>query len=94
MRRGLSAQIRQGRFNVLLTTYEYVMKDKATLAKVWIEYTYLLNFMGENFCQAQLPLFTETFHGTYFQKYSKGRHILYAIVNTREKKFVNENFCQ
>ena len=34
MRRGLSAQIRQGRFNVLLTTYEYVMKDKATLAKV------------------------------------------------------------
>lgn len=26
--------IRQGRFNVLLTTYEYVIKDKATLAKV------------------------------------------------------------
>jgi SNF2 family DNA or RNA helicase len=32
--RSLSAQIRQGRFNVLLTTYEYVMKDKSTLAKV------------------------------------------------------------
>ena len=27
-------QIRQGRFNVLLTTYEYVIKDKSTLAKV------------------------------------------------------------
>ena len=34
MRRGLSNQIRQGRFNVLMTTYEYVMKDKSTLAKV------------------------------------------------------------
>ncbi len=30
----MSNQIRQGRFNVLLTTYEYVIKDRATLAKV------------------------------------------------------------
>ena len=43
MRRGLSAQIRQGRFNVLLTTYEYVMKDKATLAKVWDSTTLLVD---------------------------------------------------
>ena len=35
VRRGLGSQIRQGRFNVLLTTYEYVMKDKAPLTKVW-----------------------------------------------------------
>ena len=35
VRRGLASQIRQGRFNVLLTTYEYVMKDKAPLTKVW-----------------------------------------------------------
>ncbi len=34
VRRGMSNQIRQGRFNVLITTYEYVIKDKATLAKV------------------------------------------------------------
>ncbi len=34
VRRGLGSQIRQGRFNVLLTTYEYVIRDKATLAKV------------------------------------------------------------
>ena len=33
----MSSQIRQGRFNVLLTTYEYVIKDKATLAKVSLE---------------------------------------------------------
>lgn len=34
VRRGMSNQIKQGRFNVLMTTYEYVIKDKATLAKV------------------------------------------------------------
>ena len=34
MRRSLTQQIRQSRFNVLLTTYEYVIKDRATLAKV------------------------------------------------------------
>ncbi len=38
VRRGMSNQIRQGRFNVLLTTYEYVIKDKATLAKVSTEW--------------------------------------------------------
>ena len=38
MRRSLSFQIRQNRFNVLLTTYEYVMKDRAQLAKVGIEF--------------------------------------------------------
>ena len=32
----MSTQIRQGRFNVLLTTYEYVIKDKATLSKVGV----------------------------------------------------------
>ena len=34
VRRVLSTQLRGARFNVLLTTYEYVMKDKAQLAKV------------------------------------------------------------
>lgn len=38
VRRSLSFQIRQLRFNVLLTTYEYVMKDKAQLAKVRWKY--------------------------------------------------------
>jgi hypothetical protein len=33
-RRSLANQIRTGKFNVVLTTYEYVMKDKAILAKV------------------------------------------------------------
>jgi SWI/SNF-related matrix-associated actin-dependent regulator of chromatin subfamily A protein 2/4 len=37
-RRLLTQQIRQSRFNVLLTTYEYVIKDRATLAKVRWKY--------------------------------------------------------
>ena len=35
MRRSASAQIRGGKFNVVLTTYEYVMKDKSVLSKVY-----------------------------------------------------------
>ena len=34
VRKQLSAQLKGGKFNVLLTTYEYVIKDKATLSKV------------------------------------------------------------
>lgn len=34
MRRTLQGQMRATKFNVLLTTYEYVIKDKAVLAKV------------------------------------------------------------
>jgi len=33
-RRTLHTQLKSGRFNVLITTYEYVMKDKGQLAKV------------------------------------------------------------
>ena len=34
MRRSASSQIRVGKFNVVLTTYEYVMRDKSVLSKV------------------------------------------------------------
>ncbi len=34
LRRSLQNQMKATRFNVLLTTYEYVIKDKAVLAKV------------------------------------------------------------
>lgn len=34
MRRTLQTQMRSSKFNVLLTTYEYVIKDKSILAKV------------------------------------------------------------
>ena len=33
-RRSVQGQLRAGRFNALVTTYEYVIKDKAVLAKV------------------------------------------------------------
>lgn len=33
-RKSLQAQVRSGRFNVLITTYEYIIRDKATLSKV------------------------------------------------------------
>lgn len=38
MRRTLQSQMRSTKFNVLLTTYEYVIKDKAVLAKVHWKY--------------------------------------------------------
>ena len=33
-RRAIQSQMRSTKFNVLLTTYEYVIKDKGVLAKV------------------------------------------------------------
>ena len=33
-RKSLQAQVRSGRFNVLITTYEYIIRDKSTLSKV------------------------------------------------------------
>ena len=36
LRRSIQNQMRSTKFNVLLTTYEYVIKDKGVLAKVRI----------------------------------------------------------
>ena len=33
-RKVLQAQVRSNKFNVLVTTYEYIIRDKACLAKV------------------------------------------------------------
>ncbi|XP_055342258.1 transcription activator BRG1-like [Paramacrobiotus metropolitanus] len=38
VRRAYNTQIRHGKLNVLLTTYEYIMKDKASLSKVRWKY--------------------------------------------------------
>lgn len=37
-RKSLAYQVRQGKFNVLLTTYDYVIKDKAVLSKLRWKY--------------------------------------------------------
>lgn len=37
-RRGLDATVRKGAFNVLLTTYDYVLKEKGTLGKIRWKY--------------------------------------------------------
>lgn len=42
MRRTLQTQMRSSKFNVLLTTYEYVIKDKSVLAKVNLIYLIII----------------------------------------------------
>ncbi len=41
MRRSVVPQLRSGKFNVLITTYEYIIKDKHILAKVKATYLHL-----------------------------------------------------
>lgn len=43
VRRVVQSQMRSSKFNVLLTTYEYVIKDKSVLAKVSLFHTVIIN---------------------------------------------------
>lgn len=42
-RRLLSPQLKAAKFNVLLTTYEYIIKDKAALSKVTLNHISFLH---------------------------------------------------
>ena len=64
MRRSAASQIRGGKFNVVLTTYEYVMKDKSVLSKVCSSYT---SHMYTAF--VQLFKFLEKFKGIFTISY-------------------------
>ena len=44
-----------------------------------------INVVIKNFHQAQLSCIAEIFSGINFCQYSKGHHILYAIINTGQK---------
>lgn len=45
LRRQVQMQMKATRFNVLLTTYEYIIKDKSILAKVCMAFEYLSMFL-------------------------------------------------
>jgi len=45
MRRYTQPILKSGKFNVLVTTYEYVMKDKATLSKVCYHLILCISFV-------------------------------------------------
>jgi hypothetical protein len=47
MRRQIQSQMRSTKFNVLLTTYEYVIKDKGMLAKVILYPLHLTVFIKQ-----------------------------------------------
>lgn len=49
VRRALAPQLKSTKFNVLLTTYEYIIKDKATLSKV-MKILFLMFFMYRLIC--------------------------------------------
>jgi len=48
IRRELQSQMRATKFNVLITTYEYIIKDKAVLAKVIRRLTCILSSLGKS----------------------------------------------
>ena len=69
MRRSAASQIRVGKFNVVLTTYEYVMKDKSVLSKVCSSYVsyytmFVLLFKTKT-RQGVVKLLSSTVHTTY-----------------------------
>lgn len=49
-RRAIQSQMRSTKFNVLLTTYEYVIKDKGVLAKVSFKQDKFNVKKSYNFC--------------------------------------------
>lgn len=44
VRRVVQSQMKSSKYNVLLTTYEYVIKDKAILAKVSLRTNFKIKF--------------------------------------------------
>lgn len=56
MRRTLTPQLKAGKFNTLLTTYEYIMKDKAILSKVSVSLLDILPYFYLNLCLFNLFL--------------------------------------
>jgi ATP-dependent helicase STH1/SNF2 len=63
VRKRLAAEVKQGNFNVLITTYEYIIREKATLSKV--KWVYLIIDEGHRMKNSQSKLST-----TLMQHYS------------------------
>ncbi|KAJ1727639.1 ATP-dependent DNA helicase Snf21, partial [Coemansia biformis] len=86
-RRGLQQQIRRHDFQVLLTTYEYIIKDRPILAKInWVHVIIDEGHRLKN-ASARLPLTLSTYYKTRFRLILTGTPLqnnlpeLWALLN-------------
>ena len=68
-RREIQAQMRGTKFNVLITTYEYVIKDKSILAKVCSMYMFYVYVLCLCISEIKLYVFFRPDVFKFIQKY-------------------------
>ncbi len=92
LRRGFVPQLRSGKFNVLLTTYEYIIKDKHILAKVKEIKAFSSLYNSLSYLHSIAILYTSYTH-IQTVSYRFHRYILFyslEILQSFHKNFTNQ----